>query len=149
MDIFRTSDQKRWRHFGDPHIIRWDFNEILNNSKYCAESRPLRNNLFEVNLISFIAKFCTYILKSKASDEHYFGHTSNLKKRLAEHNLSLSAYTKKFIPRELIYFEEFESRSEAMILEKLFKTLSGYHWLKIKELFNFFHLKPIPLGLNQ
>jgi len=125
MDIFRTSNQKRWRHFGDPHVIRWDFNEILNNSKYCAESRPLRNNLFEVNLIFFMGKFCTYILKSKASDEHYFGHTSNLEKRPVEHCLGLSAYTKKFILRELINFEEFESRSEAMILEKFFKTLSG------------------------
>ena len=74
--------------------------------------------------------FCTYILKSKAFNKHYFGHTANLEKRFAEHNLGLSRYTKKFIPWKLIYFEEFESRSEAMMRKKFFKTLSGYHWLK-------------------
>lgn len=72
----------------------------------------------------------TYILKSKASEKHYFGHTSNVEKRFAEHNLGLSTYTKKFIPCNLIYFEEFDSRTEAMLREIFFKTLSGYHWLK-------------------
>ncbi len=75
-------------------------------------------------------KFYTYILKSKLNNKHYFGHTSDLDKRLLDHNSGLSTYTKKFMPWELIYFEEFTTRSEAMKREKFFKSLPGYHWLK-------------------
>ncbi|QQS37621.1 MAG: GIY-YIG nuclease family protein [Ignavibacteriales bacterium] len=74
--------------------------------------------------------FLVYILKSKVNNKHYFGHTSNLEKRLSDHNSGLSTYTKKFKPWELIYFEEFSTRSEAMKREKFFKSISGYHWLK-------------------
>ncbi|MEP0862653.1 MAG: GIY-YIG nuclease family protein [Ignavibacterium sp.] len=59
-------------------------------------------------------KFFTYILFSPKFNKHYFGHTSNLQKRITEHNSGLSTFTKKYLPWELIYFEEFNSRAEAM-----------------------------------
>ena len=74
--------------------------------------------------------FYTYILKSKLHNKHYFGYTANLDKRLSEHNLGLSSFTKKYLPLELIYFEEFPSCSDAIKCEKFFKYLIGYHWLK-------------------
>jgi len=74
--------------------------------------------------------FYTYILFSTKFNKHYYGHTSNLNKRLDEHNNGLSNFTKKFIPWDLVYFEKFSTRSEAMKREKFFKSLSGFHWLK-------------------
>jgi putative endonuclease len=75
-------------------------------------------------------KYFTYILKSKNHNKHYYGYTSDLEKRLTEHNSGLSSYTKKFLPWDLIYFEEFSSRTEAVRRENFFKSLAGYHWLK-------------------
>ena len=74
--------------------------------------------------------FYTYILRSKSHDKHYFEYTSHLEKRVAEHNLGLSSFTKKYLPWELIYVEEFSIRSDAMKREKFFKSFDGYHWLK-------------------
>jgi len=45
-----------------------------------------------------MATFFTYILKSVNHNKHYFGHTSDLQKRLNEHKTGLSTYTKKFLP---------------------------------------------------
>jgi len=53
---------------------------------------------------------------------------------LEEHNNGLSGYTKKYIPWKLIYSEEFTTRSEAMMREKFFKSIAGYHWLKEKNI---------------
>ncbi len=77
-----------------------------------------------------MTKFYAYILKSKFHNKHYYGHTSDLNKRIVDHNAGLSTYTKTYLPWELIYFEEFSTRSEAMKREKYFKSLNGYHWLK-------------------
>jgi len=75
-------------------------------------------------------KFFTYILFSHSSNKHYYGHTSDLSKRLFEHNNTSTGFTKKYAPWELIYFEEFNSRSDAMKREKYFKSFAGYKWLK-------------------
>jgi len=66
--------------------------------------------------------FYTYILYSKSARKHYYGHTNNLDKRLNEHNSGLSKFTKKYSPWELIYFETFQNRSEAMKRENFSKA---------------------------
>ena len=78
--------------------------------------------------------FFTYILFSPQFNKHYYGHTSDLQKRLVDHNLGLSNYTKKIIPWKLIYYEQFSTRSEAIKREKFFKSIAGYHWLKNKNI---------------
>ncbi len=77
-----------------------------------------------------MTKFYTYILKNKIHNKHYYGHTSNLDKRLNDHNSGLSTFTKKYLPWALIYSEVFNTRAEAMKREKYFKNIAGYHWLK-------------------
>jgi putative endonuclease len=42
------------------------------------------------------------------------------------------SYTKKHMPWELVYYESFETRSEAMAREKFFKTGKGRDWLMNK-----------------
>ena len=77
-----------------------------------------------------MTKFYTYILKNKIHNKHYYGHTSNLDKRLNDHNSGLSTFTKKYLPWALIYSEVFNTRAEAMNREKYFMSIAGYHWLK-------------------
>ncbi len=66
----------------------------------------------------------TYILKC-ADGSFYCGWTNNLKKRIAAHNAgTASKYTRTRRPVKLIYFEEFETKQEAMSREYRIKQLS-------------------------
>ncbi len=76
--------------------------------------------------------FYVYILKSKKSGKSYIGHTSDLVKRLVEHNNGKSISTRFGRPWELIYEEEFQTRSEAAMRERYFKSVSGRMELKNK-----------------
>ena len=66
----------------------------------------------------------TYIVK--CSDETlYTGWTNNLKKRLEAHNSGKGAkYTKNRRPVELVYFEEYDTKQEAMKREYSIKQLT-------------------------
>ncbi len=66
----------------------------------------------------------TYIVK--CSDKTlYTGWTNNLKKRLEAHNSGKGAkYTKTRRPVELVYFEEYDTKQEAMKREYAIKQLS-------------------------
>lgn len=65
-----------------------------------------------------------YILKCK-DNSFYTGWTSDLSKRIQRHNLGLGAkYTRSRRPVELIYFETFENKSEALKREYQIKQLS-------------------------
>ena len=79
--------------------------------------------------------FFTYVLYSQQYNKIYIGQTCDLEKRLSEHNLGLSSYTRKFIPWNIIYTEQFESRQEALIREKQLKSQKGreFIWNLIKE----------------
>ena len=66
----------------------------------------------------------TYILEC-SDGTYYCGWTNNLEKRLAAHNAGKGAkYTKSRLPVKLIYFEEFETKEEAMSREWHIKRLS-------------------------
>ena len=76
--------------------------------------------------------YYTYVLRSLQNGVLYKGQTNDLKSRLLTHNSGLVSYTKKYMPWELVYFEEFETRAEAMAREKYFKTGAGRDWLQRK-----------------
>ena len=66
----------------------------------------------------------TYILKCK-DDSLYTGWTNDMKKRITSHNAGKGAkYTKDRRPVELVYYEEFQTREEAMKREDAIKQLS-------------------------
>ena len=54
-----------------------------------------------------------YILRSQKTKRLYIGYTSDLKKRLAEHNSGKSLYTKRYRPWKPIYYEAFLSEEDA------------------------------------
>ena len=59
-----------------------------------------------------------YLLKC-ADDSYYTGSTNNLKLRLAQHKAGEGAkHTRKRLPVELVYFEEFQRVDKAFYREK-------------------------------
>ncbi len=70
-------------------------------------------------------KYFVYILFSKKDHGLYVGHTSNLQKRLKEHNSGQVRSTSKRIPIVLIYKESFGTRRDAMKRERFLKSLYG------------------------
>lgn len=74
-----------------------------------------------------------YILRC-SDDTLYTGWTNNLEKRLKAHNSKKGAkYTKNRLPAELVYYEEFETKQEAMRREWHVKRLSRSNKLKLIE----------------
>jgi len=74
-----------------------------------------------------------YILRC-ADGTLYCGWTNDLDLRLKKHNNGLaSKYTRSRLPVELVYFEEFESKEEAMSREWHLKQLTRAQKLKLIE----------------
>lgn len=66
----------------------------------------------------------TYILKC-SDGTYYTGWTNNIMKRLENHNAGKGAkYTKSRLPVELVYYEAFETKEEAMRREYEIKQLT-------------------------
>ena len=74
--------------------------------------------------------FFVYAIKSLKRNYIYVGLSSNLERRLAEHNGGRNKTTEPFRPFKLIYSEEFDSRIKARTREKYFKSGSGKEFLK-------------------
>jgi len=69
--------------------------------------------------------YYTYILSSEKDSSYYIGFTNKLQKRIRQHNSGKSKYTSKHRPYKLIYYEPFETKTEAIQREKYFKTKEG------------------------
>lgn len=66
----------------------------------------------------------TYIVRCK-DNTLYTGWTNNLEKRIEAHNAGKGAkYTKVRLPVELVYYEQFETKEEAMRREFEIKQLT-------------------------
>jgi putative endonuclease len=75
--------------------------------------------------------YYVYILFSESSGKTYVGYTSDLSRRLSEHNITeKKGFTLKYRPWKLIYSEMFEEKKEASSKEKYFKTGKGRDEIK-------------------
>lgn len=62
----------------------------------------------------------------------YCGYTNDVDKRIKTHNSGRGAkYTQKRLPVKLVYFEQFNSKSDAMKREYAIKQLSRSEKLKL------------------
>jgi len=76
-------------------------------------------------------KHYTYILKC-SDDTLYTGYTTDLDRRLKEHNKGIAAkYTRGRLPVQLVYYESFNNKSDALKREYAIKQLSREEKLKI------------------
>lgn len=72
-----------------------------------------------------------YILKSIKYKRLYIGYTSNLQKRIKEHNSGLVAATKPYLPWKVIYCEMYFFETEARHREHNLK-LRANAWNQLK-----------------
>ena len=73
----------------------------------------------------------TYIVKC-SDNTLYTGWTNNLEKRIKTHNAGKGAkYTKSRRPVILVYYEEYETKSEALRREAAIKKLSRQEKLRM------------------
>jgi putative endonuclease len=66
--------------------------------------------------------YYTYILRSIINGRYYIGSTSNIARRLADHNSSNTHSTKPYRPWYLLYSESFETLAEARNRERVIKS---------------------------
>jgi putative endonuclease len=73
-----------------------------------------------------------YVLRSLADGNFYVGYTSDLKRRLSEHQGGGVRSTKNRLPVELIYYEACRSQADATKREKYLKTAWGKRYIKTR-----------------
>ena len=78
-----------------------------------------------------ILPFCVYVLQSERDLLLYHGFTTNLEKRLIDHNNGRTTSTSKRRPLKLIFCEFFDSKEDAMRRERYFKTTPGKKMLRL------------------
>ncbi|MGJ8683318.1 MAG: GIY-YIG nuclease family protein [Nonlabens sp.] len=74
--------------------------------------------------------FTVYALSSVYRNYIYVGLSSELEERLKRHNSGKNKTTKPYAPFILLYSEELETRDEARIREKYWKSGTGKEQLK-------------------
>lgn len=75
-----------------------------------------------------------FVYLVKCSDNSYYcGYTTNLEKRVNDHNSSKKGakYTKSRRPIKLVYFEQVKNKSEALKREDAIKKLSSKEKVKL------------------
>ena len=69
--------------------------------------------------------YYTYVLQSQKDGSYYVGFTKQLQKRIRQHNAGKSKYTSRHVPYQLVYYERFESKQDAVENEKHIKSLNN------------------------
>ncbi|MCC6639351.1 GIY-YIG nuclease family protein [Candidatus Falkowbacteria bacterium] len=72
-----------------------------------------------------------YLQILKQINQFSVGFTSDLDKRLKQHNNGESLATKPYLPWELIFFEAFKNKADAIRREQYLKTTKGRKGLKL------------------
>ena len=77
-----------------------------------------------------LGKWYVYVLLCE-NGSLYKGHTQDIEKRYSQHLSGQGAeHTKKHKPTKFVYWEECESREDAVEREQFLKSGGGREWLK-------------------
>ena len=74
--------------------------------------------------------YFVYVLYSRVFDRIYIGMTQNISNRLQEHNTGQNTSTKAFVPWEMVYIENLETRILARAKEIKLKSSSGRRFIR-------------------
>ncbi len=74
--------------------------------------------------------YTVYILKSTLDGQLYAGFTTDLQQRLYEHNSGTVPSTRDRKPLQLVFFESYVNKKDALRRERYFKTSAGKKALK-------------------
>jgi putative endonuclease len=89
--------------------------------------------------------FYVYLLQSEVDEGLYIGFTSDLKRRLAEHQEGKSFSTSYRLPWRLIYYEAYLEEADALGRERFLKSGGGRRFLA-KQLVVHFDKHPLRGG---
>jgi putative endonuclease len=73
--------------------------------------------------------YYVYVIKSISHNTRYVGSAKDISKRINEHNAGRCRYTSGRMPWQLLYQEEYSTRSDAMKREKFLKSGKGREFL--------------------
>ena len=71
-----------------------------------------------------------YVLKSVRFAKTYTGSTTDLNRRLKEHNSGRHPYTKRYLPWSMVYSESVADLPSARVREKYLKSAAGRRFIK-------------------
>ena len=74
--------------------------------------------------------FYVYVLRSESDSGFYIGFSTNLRARLAQHQVGESFATKSRGPWKLIYYEAYTEREDAEGRERFLKSGAGRRFLR-------------------
>jgi len=74
--------------------------------------------------------YYVYVLLSEKDNQFYTGYTSDLERRLREHNEGKVASTRRRRPFRLVYWEGCLNQQDATRREKYLKTAWGKRYMK-------------------
>ena len=67
--------------------------------------------------------FFVYILEARESKRYYIGQTENLEGRVKRHNEGRNLSTRAYIPWRLKWWKKYETRAEAIKVERKLKSI--------------------------
>ena len=67
--------------------------------------------------------YYVYLIESLKNGRYYIGQTDNLEHRIKRHNAGRNVSTKVYLPWEIRWWKEFETRSEAIKVENKIKRI--------------------------
>jgi predicted GIY-YIG superfamily endonuclease len=75
--------------------------------------------------------FYTYVIESlNEPNEHYIGHSADLRQRLVDHSDGKCPHTSKFAPWKIKLYVAFETIEQAQHFERYLKSGSGHVFAK-------------------
>src|SRR3989338_9905981 len=92
-------------------------------------------------LIQSVAMHYTYVLRSHKDGKCYIGSTSDLRRRFTEHQRGEVTSTAPRRPFDLIFYEAFLHKEEAVGREMYFKTTKGK--VALKKMLSFTLINPV------
>lgn len=99
----------------------------INSRLNMSLSSGLRNYKVGYNLIMYTL----YVIQSLTHNFRYTGFTSNLQRRIYDHNHGFNKSTKPYKPYKLIYTKTVKDRKEARRREKYLKSSHGRKYLEM------------------
>jgi putative endonuclease len=70
------------------------------------------------------------LISARSTNRHYVGPTTDLKRRLAEHNCGKSLHTARLKPWRLVTYVAFSRKQKATDFERYLKSGSGHAFAK-------------------
>ena len=76
--------------------------------------------------------FYVYVLRSIEFERNYVGFTRDVVSRLKEHNSGKTRSTRPYKPWNILFFEKYSTKAEALKREKFLKSGQGRDYVKQK-----------------